>query len=63
MEWTTGEKEVPLYHVDDSINLADLLTKEHKLTVQNVYTGSEWQAGKPWMRLDTDKIPLKKIQT
>ena len=56
MEWTTGEEEVPLYHIDGSINLANLLTKEHAPTVQDVSTGSEWQAGKPWMKLDTDKI-------
>ena len=41
LEWTTGEEEVPFYHVDGAINIADLLTKEHDLTVQDVSTGSE----------------------
>ena len=59
MEWTTGEEEVPLYHIDGPSNVADLLTKEHILSIRDVSTGSEWQAGKSWMRLDTNKMPLK----
>ena len=60
MEWTTDKEEVQLYHVDGTINLADLLTKEHELSIQDVSTGSDWQSGKSWMRLDTHKMPLKK---
>ena len=60
MEWTTGEEEVPLYHVDGTINIADLLTKEHDLTVRDISTASEWQAGKSWMKLDSEEMPLKK---
>ena len=60
MEWTASEEEVPLYHVDGEINIADLLTKEHDLRVQDVSTASEWQAGKSWMKLDSEKMPLKK---
>ena len=26
-EWTTGKTEIPLFHIDGRINLADLLTK------------------------------------
>ena len=59
MEWTTGDEEVPLYHIDGASNLADLLTKQHTLSINDVSTGSEWQTGKPWMKLDTDKMPLK----
>ena len=58
-EWTTGKTEVPLYHIDGKINLADLLTKQHELSVQAVTLNSEWQTGLPWMRLDvTESIPL-----
>ena len=57
-EWTTGKTEVPLYHIDGKINLADLLTKQHDLSVQTVTLNSEWQTGLPWMRLDTESMPL-----
>ena len=57
-EWTTGKTEVPLYHIDGKINLADLLTKQHELSVQAVTLNSEWQTGLPWMRLDTEIMPL-----
>ena len=41
-------------------NLADLLTKEHLLGVADVSTNSEWQEGKPWMRLATENMPIKR---
>ncbi len=27
IEWTTGDKNIPLYHIESEMNLADLLTK------------------------------------
>ena len=57
-EWTTGKAEVPLFHIDGKINLADLLTKQHELSVQSVTLNSKWQTGLPWMKLDTDYMPL-----
>ena len=60
IEWITGDQNIPLFHIDGTTNLADLLTKEHILGIQDVSTGSECQEGKPWMKLDTDTIPLKK---
>ena len=48
-EWTTGKTEVPLYHIDGKLNLADLLTKQHKLSVQTVTLNSEWP---DWITLD-----------
>ena len=41
-EWRTGTTEVPLYHIDGKSNLADLLTKQHDLSVQAVTLNSEW---------------------
>ena len=32
-ERTTGETEIPLFHIDGKLNLADLLTKHHELSV------------------------------
>ena len=57
-EWTTGKTEVPLFHIDGKSNLADLLTQQHELSVQAVTLDSEWQTGLPWMRLDTETMPL-----
>ena len=57
-EWTTEKTEVPLFHIDGRINLADLLTKQHELSVQAVTLNSEWQTGLPWLRLDTENMPL-----
>ena len=58
IEWTTGRDYLPLYHVDGELNLSDLLTKKHDLTVEDLSTGSNWQAGLPWMKLGTKDMPL-----
>ena len=49
-EWTTGQTDVPIFHIDGKINLADLLTKHHELSVKSVSLDSEWQNGLPWMK-------------
>ena len=53
IEWNTGREYLPIYHVDGNLNLLDLLTKKHDLTVEDLSTGSDWQTGLPWMRLGT----------
>ena len=40
------------------MNFADLLTKKHDLSVDNLSTGSDWQTGLPWMRLGIEDMPL-----
>jgi len=57
-EWTTGSKENPLWHIDSSMNLADLLTKKHEIGVETVSQGSEWIEGLEWMRRDKSEMPL-----
>ena len=47
IEWTTGQVYLPIYHVDRALNLSDLLTKKHDLTVEDLSTGSNWQTGLP----------------
>ena len=49
IEWTTGDQIIPLFRIYGTTNLADLLTKEHILGVEDVSTGSEWQAGRETM--------------
>ena len=60
IEWTTEDQDIPLFHIDGTQNLADLLTKEHLLGVADVSTNSEWQEGKSWMRLATENMPIKR---
>ena len=43
IEWTTGREYLPLYHVDGELNLSDLLTKKHDLTIEGLSIGSIWQ--------------------
>ena len=57
-EWTTGAKEIPLYHIESDLNLADLLTKKHPLQYKDVSAGSKWIEGMSWMKLDTKDMPL-----
>ena len=54
------EDPLPLYHVDGEMNIADLLTKEHSITVKDVSEGSLWQTGPAWLSLPVDALPLKK---
>ena len=57
IEWTTGCDYLPLYHVDGELNLPDLLTKKHNLTGEELSTGSNWQSGYLWMKLETVDMP------
>ena len=57
-EWTTGKTEVPLFHIDGKLNLADLLSNQHNLSIKSVTLNSQWQNGLPWMLLDNESMPL-----
>ena len=57
-KWTTDRTEVPLFYIDGKHNLADLLSKKQELSVESVTLNSVWQTGLPWMRLDTENMPL-----
>ena len=63
IEWTTGRDYLPLYHMDGELNLSDLLMKKHDLMVEDLSTGSNWQAGLPWMKLGTEDMPLSPYQS
>ena len=45
------------------MNIADLLTKRHDLSVESLSTGSEWQTGLSWMKLGIENIPLSPYQS
>ena len=58
IQWTSEDDRIPLYHIEGTRNLADLLTKDHDIKVEQVSIGSPWQAGEPWMKLDFKDMPL-----
>ena len=51
-DWTTGSKNNPLFHIDGSLNLADLLTKKHELGIELVSKGPAWIERLDWMKKD-----------
>ena len=57
---TTGQEQIPLFHIQGEDNLADLITKHHKLELSAVSVGSYWQDGSPWMKQDV--IPCSRYQ-
>ena len=56
IEWTTGCDYLPLYHIDGDLNLSELLTKKHDLTIEDLPTGSNLQLG-------TEDMPLFPYQS
>jgi hypothetical protein len=59
IEWTLdSNEELPLFHIDGRLNIADLLTKEHDISTQTLDQNSEWQSGSPWMSMSIDSMPL-----
>lgn len=52
VQWTLRLEDrdpLPLYHVEGDMNIVDLLTKEHSITLQDVYEGSLWQTISEWL--------------
>ena len=58
IEWTIGPGKIPVYHIEGSENIADLLTKPHSLGVSDLSIGSKWQSGTDWMKRDFLDMPL-----
>ena len=51
---------MPLYHVEGKENVANLLTKEHPITFQDVSQGLLWESGYDLMTKPLDQLPLEK---
>ena len=61
VEWTTGiEDNLPLYHISGTSNIADLLTKVHHISPEDIGIGTTWESGYPWMKLPLKSMPIKK---
>jgi hypothetical protein len=60
---TDGEETIPLFHIDGTLNTADLVTKPRKLANIDVAPGSNWMNGLDWMRLPTEQLPRSQFVT
>ena len=47
------------FHIETHLNIADLGTRTAE--VEDLAPDGEWQNGKPWMRLERDKMPLRTV--
>ena len=45
-----------IYHVITSANVADIPTRPHKCSLQDVGPGSEWECGRPWMTKEISQL-------
>ena len=62
VEWTIGPYEVlPLYHIDGTANVADMLTKPMKIKPLDLGPNSLWMNGYKWMTLPLDQMPITKF--
>jgi len=52
-----SQTHIPLYHIEGSENVADLLTKPAQVKVSQLENGSWWQVGPDWMSLPTADLP------
>ena len=58
LETITGEADnLPIFHIDGNINIADLLTKPNNLKPGDLSENSEWIQGYDWMKLDFKSMP------
>ncbi len=53
--------QLPLFHIDGNINIADLLTKPNNITPTDLHSESVWIQGYPWMRSDLSQMPITKF--
>ena len=52
-----SEETIPLYHIDGTENLADMITKPRKLLASDLSTTSQWMTGLEWMTRPTELLP------
>ena len=49
------------FHVDGTNNIADLGTRDG-VKLSDIDQDSDWQIGKPWMRLDRSQMPIRPVK-
>ena len=55
---TGNPDNLPLYHVDGKLNLADMLTKVADTKPSDLHSASDWICGYPWMKEHLSKMPV-----
>jgi len=60
IQMTVNKDDIPLFHVEGVLNLADLLTKHHEVGTAEVSIGSIWETGHSWMKDQTENFPISK---
>ena len=58
-----SEETLPLYHIDGTENLADMITKSRKLLFSELISTSKWMAGLEWMCQPTADLPRSQFLT
>ena len=60
IKWTLGEDcDIPLYHIDGGVNIADLLTKKANICPLQIAGRCLWQEGYSWQTQLFDNMPIK----
>lgn len=52
-----SEETLPLFHIDGTENIADMVTKPRKLVISDLTATSKWMTGLPWMTRPTAQLP------
>ena len=52
--------QLPLFHIDGNLNIADLLTKPNNIKPSDLHLESIWIQGYPWMKRDLSQMPVTK---
>lgn len=59
---SVDSESIPLFQIEGTSNLADLLTKPYVLDTENLSIGSEWEQGSDWMRQNSINFPISRYE-
>jgi hypothetical protein len=63
IKWVVGGVTTyPIYHIESSMNIADIVTKPRQLYMADIDRNSLWQTGMQWMQLPSDQLPKTQVK-
>jgi hypothetical protein len=63
IKWVIGGVDTfPIYHIESSMNMADMVTKPKQLYMADINAESLWQKGMQWMSLPSDSLPKTQVK-
>jgi hypothetical protein len=63
IKWVVGGVTTyPIYHIESSMNIADIVTKPRQLYMADIDRNSLWQTGMQWMQLPSDLLPKTQVR-